>query len=75
MVKDRENPMANSFHSFALVGRDTDARVADSMRTLAGHLSQARRARFSSIRTERSTLARLVSSDSILRRLPITRTC
>ena len=40
MVKDRKNPMTNTFHSFALVGRDTDARVADSMRTLAGHLSQ-----------------------------------
>ncbi len=39
MVRDREKPMASSFRSFALVGRDTDARVADSMRTLAKHLT------------------------------------
>ncbi|HKE43071.1 MAG TPA: NAD(+) kinase [Steroidobacteraceae bacterium] len=30
--------MAKPFQTFALVGRDTDMRVADSMRTLAGHL-------------------------------------
>ena len=40
MIKDRKKPMANTFHSFALVGRDTDSRVADSMRTLAGHLGK-----------------------------------
>ena len=39
MVKDRQTPMPSTFHSFALVGRDTDIRVADSMRTLAAHLS------------------------------------
>ena len=40
MVKDPKTPMAKPFQSFALVGRDTDSRVADSMRTLAAHLVQ-----------------------------------
>jgi len=39
VVRNREKPMASSFRSFALVGRDSDARVADSMRTLAKHLT------------------------------------
>ncbi|HZF25912.1 MAG TPA: NAD(+) kinase [Steroidobacteraceae bacterium] len=38
MVKGREQPMAKQFQSFALVGRDTDTRVADSMLALASHL-------------------------------------